>query len=101
MIDSRPFRVNIPGSSANLGPAFDSAGLAMKLYLRVMAEPAAKFSIAASGRDSERCAEADRSLILQTYREILASEMQTPQPLSLTIHNEIPIGKGCGSSATA
>jgi len=101
MNHSRPFRVVIPGSSANLGPAFDSAGLALKLHLRVLAEPASQFSISASGRDSEKCSGVDQSLVLQTYREVLASEQKSPQPLALTIHNEIPIGKGCGSSAAA
>src|SRR5262249_47568395 len=101
MSDSRPFRLVIPGSSANLGPAFDSAALALRLHLRVLAEPALKFAISASGRDPHKCSEVDRSLILQTYKEVLAFEKQTPQPLSLKIHNEVPIGKGCGSSATA
>jgi homoserine kinase len=66
-----------------------------------MADPASEYSISASGRDSQKCSEVERSLMLQTYREVLASEKQSPQPLALTIHNEIPIGKGCGSSATA
>ena len=40
-------------------------------------------------------------MILATYREVLEAEGKPVQPLALHIENEIPIGKGCGSSAAA
>ena len=40
-------------------------------------------------------------LILTTYREILEAERRQTTPLELRIENQIPIGKGCGSSAAA
>ncbi len=52
------FRLRLPATSANLGPGFDAAGLAMSLYLTVEAEVADEFSIVASGRDAERFADA-------------------------------------------
>jgi homoserine kinase len=43
----------------------------------------------------------ENHLILTTYHEVLQHENKPVVPLSLHIENEIPIGKGCGSSAAA
>ncbi len=91
----------LPATSANLGPAFDAAALAMDLYIRIDARPAAEFSIRATGRDPQICEGLENHLILTTYREMLQSREAEVIPLSLRIKNEIPIGKGCGSSAAA
>jgi homoserine kinase len=95
------FRLALPATSANLGPAFDAAALAMDFYIKIEARVAQEFSIAASGRDCEICSQLENHLILNTYREILQSAGKSVQPLSLRIVNDIPIGKGCGSSAAA
>jgi homoserine kinase len=95
------FRINLPATSANLGPAFDAAALALNLTLRVGATKAKKFSIVATGRDSAICSRVENHLILTTYQEVLESETKTVSPLALSIANEFPIGKGLGSSAAA
>src|SRR5208337_1842769 len=96
-----PLRLALPATSANLGPAFDAAALAMDFYIKIDARAAETFSIAATGRDREICGRIENHLILNTYREVLAAESRPLTPLSLRIANEIPIGKGCGSSAAA
>ncbi len=95
------FRLTLPATSANLGPAFDSAALALDLYIKITARVARKFSITAVGRDCEICQSLDNHLILTTYREILQAQGNKIMPLFLHINNDIPIGKGCGSSAAA
>jgi homoserine kinase len=91
----------LPATSANLGPAFDAAALAMDFYIKLDASAAADFSITASGRDREICGNLEDHLILNTYREVLKAAGRPITPLSLCIANDIPIGKGCGSSAAA
>jgi len=91
----------LPATSANLGPAFDAAALAFSLFLKVRAKSANEFSVKARGRDSEICSQIENHLILTTYREVLQAEKKPVRPLALRIDNEIPIGKGCGSSAAA
>jgi homoserine kinase len=91
----------LPATSANLGPAFDAAALAMDLYITIAARPAPSFSITATGRDQEICRGLENHLILSTYSEILQAQGTEVIPLSLRIKNDIPIGKGCGSSAAA
>jgi homoserine kinase len=91
----------LPATSANLGPAFDAAALALKLFLKIRARTAPEFSLQARGRDSEICGKIENHLILTTYREVLRAEEKPVRPLALRIDNQIPIGKGCGSSAAA
>lgn len=95
------FEIVLPATSANLGPAFDAAALAFGLFLKIQAWAADEFSIVATGRDEEICGRVENHLILTTYREVLQAENKTVRPLALKIDNQIPIGKGCGSSAAA
>ena len=100
-LKSSPLRLALPATSANLGPAFDAAALAMDFYIRIDARPADEFFITATGRDREICGKLQDHLILNTYREVLQAAGRPLTPLSLKIANDIPIGKGCGSSAAA
>jgi homoserine kinase len=101
-----PVRFVLPATSANLGPAFDSAGLAMALTLTIDAEISPNptgppLTIEATGRNADRCSRTSNNMIFETYRDVLARAGRPPAPLHLRIHNEIPLGMGCGSSAAA
>jgi len=96
-----PFHLHLPATSANLGPAFDAAALALDLSLRVRADKAREYTIAASGCDRDICGRLENHLILTTYQDVLRAEGRPAPPLALRIQNEFPIGRGCGSSAAA
>lgn len=91
--------LRLPATSANLGPCFDAAALAVSLYLEVRAERAQEFSIEASGRNPEICGKLEGNLLIDTYSSLLKAEGRDVQPLALTVNNGIPLGMGCGSSA--
>jgi len=95
------FSIMLPATSANLGPAFDAAALALDLHLKLEARQAGDYSIQATGRDAAICGALENHLILTTYRGVLESAQRPAPPLALKIANDIPIGKGCGSSAAA
>ena len=92
-------RMRLPGTSANLGPGFDSAAVALDFYLEIEAEPAAEFSISATGRDAERCSTIEDNLILGIYEGLLRYHGKPVVPLAIRMANGIPLGMGCGSSA--
>lgn len=94
-------RLVLPATSANLGPAFDAAALAFDMVLTLDARPSSTYSIKATGRDSAICSALENHLILTTYREVLHAADRPETALALKIANQIPIGKGCGSSAAA
>jgi homoserine kinase len=91
--------LRLPATSANLGPGFDTLALALTLALEIDAFPAREFSLKATGRNRDVCSALRRNLLLDVYQKTLAANGAALVPLSLEIHNEIPIGMGCGSSA--
>lgn len=95
------FTINLPATSANLGPAFDAAALAIGLDLRVRATRAKKYTIVATGHGPDICGNVENHLILTTYEQVLAEQNKPAPALALNIHNNFPIGKGLGSSAAA
>ena len=93
--------LRVPASSANLGPGFDALGLALDIYLECRFRPAASLQIRSSGRDSALISTEDDNLIWQTALRVAACAGRTMQPIELEISNDIPLGKGLGSSAAA
>ncbi len=94
-------KVRVPASSANLGPGFDALGLALGVYLTCRFERAERLSIRASGRDACRISTAEDNLIWQTALAVARDVGETLPFIDLEIENDIPLGKGLGSSAAA
>ncbi|MCS6954379.1 MAG: homoserine kinase [Bryobacterales bacterium] len=95
------WRLRVPASSANLGPGFDALGLALGLYLECRFRPSASLAIQASGRDAALISANEDNLIWQTTLAVARSVRREVAGIELAIRNEIPIGKGLGSSAAA
>ncbi|MGO9094605.1 MAG: homoserine kinase [Bryobacteraceae bacterium] len=93
--------LKVPASSANLGPGFDALGLALGVYLLCRFRPSARLEIRVSGREAEAIPTGEDNLIWQTAQQVAADVGEPLQPIELEIYNDIPIGKGMGSSAAA
>src|ERR1043166_6497391 len=93
--------VRVPASSANLGPGFDALGLAIAIYLDCRFRPSEQLSITVTGRDCQAISSGEDNLIWQTALAVAADTRSAMPPIELRIHNNIPIGKGLGSSAAA
>lgn len=96
--------VRVPASSANLGPGFDSIGLALGLWdeceARVTDSPGLVIEVEGEGADL--VPRDERHLVHRTM--LTAWEqlgVQAPEGLHLRCHNAVPHGRGLGSSATA
>lgn len=94
-------RVRVPASSANLGSGFDTLGLALNLYLECVFQPSDALTITANGRDIDSIPRDETNLIWQTAGAVAESQHRKMPAIRLEIRNDIPIGKGLGSSATA
>ncbi len=93
--------VRVPASSANLGPGFDTLGLALAIYLTCRFREASETRVRVSGRDTDSIPEDTDNLILRTARQVAETQRLDLPPVDLAIENQIPVGKGFGSSAAA
>jgi homoserine kinase len=96
-----PFGVSVPASSANLGPGFDSVGLALELRIRahVRVLPDGATPRWTFGGDYLPTHDGLRDEIARGIARIAGARVLPP--LDITVHNDIPLGKGLGGSAAA
>ncbi|MFV9510896.1 homoserine kinase [Tepidibacillus sp. LV47] len=93
--------VKVPGSSANLGPGFDSLGLALPFYLSVRVQLAERNSIKVYGDHLASLPLDSSNLIYQTMNYFYQKENQELPPVAIEIESEIPLSRGLGSSGAA
>lgn len=93
--------MRVPGSSANLGPGFDALAIALKVYLECRFSVSNRLSIRVTGRDAHLIPATEDNLIWKTALAVAARAYLPLPPVQLVINNDIPIGKGLGSSAAA
>ena len=93
----------MPASSANLGPGFDSLGLALSLYddVEVTAVPSASVAVEVVGEGAGRVPCDDAHLVVRAMRTVWDIVGDAPAGLRLRCHNAIPHSRGLGSSAAA
>ena len=97
-----PVRVRVPATSANLGPAFDSAGLALALYDDVVVRVAdSGLSIDLHGEGAQDLPRDKRHLVVKSLRAAFDALGGQPRGLELVCANRIPQSRGLGSSSAA
>src|SRR5262245_61987888 len=98
---NRWYRLRVPASSANLGPGFDALGLALGIYLTCRFRRSEQLTIRSQGRDAAQIPTTAENLIWQTAVTVAENHGANIPRIELEIDNQIPIGKGLGSSAAA
>lgn len=95
-------RVRVPATSANLGPGFDSAGLALGIFDEVeLRAVVGNTHVHVIGHGADTVPDGEDNLIVKATRKGL-EYLGVPQVgLQMVAHNRIPHGSGMGSSAAA
>ena len=100
---AQPVQVQVPATSANLGPGFDCLGLALNMHDRYMAqvmdEQGVDIDVAGEGADSVPTT--DKNLVIKAMYKGFDFLGGRPRGVSLRQLNVIPHGRGLGSSASA
>ena len=104
-MNERSIRIRVPGTSANLGPGFDTLGIACTIYneleLILKAEPGLFMDITGEGADVIPRDEAN--IVWQAVRFILEKVGRSEEFKGgvIRMNNAIPLSRGLGSSAAA
>lgn len=96
-------RVRVPASSANVGPGFDTAGLAVAWYddLTAMATDDEGVLVEVSGEGCTQVPLDESHLVVRAMRLAFAALDERPAGFVLRCDNAIPHSRGLGSSAAA
>lgn len=100
---AQPIQVQVPASSANLGPGFDCLGLALTMHDRYMAQIMDELGvdIDVTGEGAESIPTTDKNLVIKAMYKGFDFLGGRPRGIALRQLNVIPHGRGLGSSAAA
>jgi homoserine kinase len=93
--------IKVPASTANLGPGFDSIGLAVDLFLRLEVELSSSWEFVAETKELEQFPRDEQHFICQVALKVAAKYGKTLHPCKVTLDSDIPVTRGLGSSAAA
>lgn len=96
-------QVSVPATSANIGPGFDSLGIALELRDRyaaqILDEPI--FDVDVTGEGAAELKKDKTHLVIRSMMRGFEHMGQKPRGIALRALNETPHGRGLGSSSSA
>lgn len=94
-------RVVIPASSANLGPGYDSFGLALGIHNEFEGVLADEWRIEVSGEGAGRLSDSEDNAVVQAMTRLFREAGEPDLRADVACRNGIPFGRGLGSSSAA
>lgn len=93
--------IRVPATSANLGPGFDSLGLALDLWNETIIRLAIEYTVQVNGEGAEKLSLGENNLIIQSAQKLADCVGKRLPPFHVDCVNQIPLSSGLGSSAAA
>ncbi|ETI67802.1 homoserine kinase [Neobacillus vireti] len=101
MPQNNRFIIKVPASSANLGPGFDSMGVALDLYLTLEVEVSHRWEFLSVTDELQQLPKDETHFIGQIALQIAEKYDRVLSPCKVKMESEIPLARGLGSSAAA
>jgi len=92
-------RVTVPATSANLGPGFDTLGLALKIKNQVSIKPAKFHSVSLKGEGAHNPILKDNNMFIAIFNDFYNNLSQKKRNFRFEFENQIPLSRGLGSSS--
>src|SRR5690625_1183730 len=93
--------ITVPGSSANVGPGFDSVGIAVGRYLTLRVRKSNEWKFSHETPDIPEVDNYDNHFIYKVAKQVADWHGTLLPPCHVEMHSEIPLARGLGSSASA
>lgn len=98
---SKSWQITVPGSTANLGPGFDSIGLGLSLYLNLTVRLANSWTFIHKGENVPEDTSHESHLIYKIAKQVAEQYNATLPACEVEMTSELPLARGLGSSAAA
>ncbi|MEI3613906.1 homoserine kinase [Pseudogracilibacillus sp. SO30301A] len=95
------FTISVPASSANIGPGFDSAGVAVSRYLTLQVREADEWQFIHTTSLIPTVRKFEDHFIYKVAKQVADWHDCTLPPAEVTMESEVPLARGLGSSASA
>ena len=92
-------KITVPATSANLGPGFDTLGLALNIRNEVIITPARFHSVSLKGEGSNNPKLKDNNMFISTFNDFHQNLSSSKQHYRFEFKNSIPLSRGLGSSS--
>ncbi|MET3208248.1 UNVERIFIED_CONTAM: homoserine kinase [Paenibacillus sp. PvR008] len=94
-------RVRVPASTANLGPGFDTLGMALSLYAWVELKESGQTAFHLYGDEMNGIPQDKTNLIYKVAQMVFREAGVSVPELDISMYSDIPLTRGLGSSASA
>lgn len=95
------WQIKVPGSTANLGPGFDSIGLGLSLYLTLYVTCQDEWEFIHKGDNVPADTTVEDHLIYKITKQVAEQFGKQLPSCRIEMHSELPLARGLGSSAAA
>lgn len=97
----KSWEIKVPGSTANLGPGFDSIGVGLSLFLTLRVSVQEQWEFIHSGPNVPADTSFENHLIYKIAQQVALKYNKTVAPCRIEMTSELPLARGLGSSAAA
>jgi homoserine kinase len=102
MTNSDSVTIQVPATTANIGPGFDCLGAALTLYNSFrFTVTETETTISVKGKEADKLNLDKNNLLYQSFAKFYQYINQTPPNVKIEISLAVPLARGLGSSATA
>ena len=91
--------ISVPATSANLGPGFDTLGIALNLKNRVTIKPSKFHSVSLKGEGANNSVLKDNNMFIAIFNDFYHNLSKKKRHFRFEFVNEIPLSRGLGSSS--
>lgn len=98
---SKKWQITVPGSTANLGPGFDSIGLGLSLYLNLTVSLQDEWEFVHIGENVPGTIPVEEHLIYTIAKQVADQYGRALPACRVEMTSELPLARGLGSSAAA
>lgn len=89
-------RVRVPATSANLGPGFDTVGMALSIFNELCVEKSQRLKIEVFGEGTDRISRGEDNLVYRAFFRVFQELGRKPDSVKLILKNEIPLAREIG-----